>query len=74
MDMQPHQERVVAERNELSERIEKLAAFFETDLFSSLPTAEARRLCRQYGHMKSYLDILDERIEAFSAPLTAPEP
>ena len=63
--LQPHQERVVKERAELDEKIGKLYPFSEGKLFQSLDKAEQDRLTRQYGVMKRYRDILDERIAVF---------
>ncbi len=64
--MQPHQERVVVERAELSEKTEKLWQFISgNQIFFTLPSDEQSRLGRQHTHMKAYLAVLDERIAAF---------
>jgi hypothetical protein len=63
--MQPHQQRVVTERDELAEKLTKLNAFTGTAVFTGLPEAEQFRLTRQAGIMKDYLDILNDRINAF---------
>jgi hypothetical protein len=63
--MLPHQQRVIDEKTELDERLGKLTAFFDTDLFPNFPQAEQDRMRRQAKHMKCYSDILGERIEAF---------
>lgn len=63
--MQAYQERVVVERNELSEKCDKLRTFTNSKAFENLPYKERGRLTRQYLAMSSYLDILNERIEAF---------
>lgn len=61
----PHQQRVVDERQELEDRINKLRAFIPTDLCMSLPFAERARLARQLKIMLEYSEVLAERIEAF---------
>jgi crAss001_48 related protein len=63
--MQPHQERVVAEKKELDDKREKLGAFIEGAVFDSLPQPERDRLMRQAVVMTTYSDILGERIAAF---------
>lgn len=63
--MLPHQERVVAEALELSDKITKLSAFMTTPNFKSLIFDEQERLWRQLSHMTSYNNVLDERIAAF---------
>lgn len=63
--MQPHQERVVAEKAELDDKLTKLTAFFDSTIFSSLPDEEQTRLRRQAHFMWQYSDVLGERIAAF---------
>ncbi len=64
--MQPHQERVMAEKKELDEKLEKLSDFiFKGDLFGTLDSKEQDRLRRQYTFMSGYSDVLRERITAF---------
>jgi len=63
--MQPHQERVVAEKTELDSKIEKLDTFRHGDIYHTLTVAERDRLTRQYAHMKDYSNVLGERIAAF---------
>jgi hypothetical protein len=66
--MQPYQERVVAEKKELNEKIDKLKAFIvESPIFKTLSADEQRRLNRQYDVMVEYSSILGARIEAFDA-------
>ena len=52
--MQPHQERVVAEKEELSDKLDKLETFEGGAVYSSLPPAEQSRLSRQLLIMKLY--------------------
>lgn len=66
--MQPHQERVVAEKKELDEKLEKLLTFIDAGkgpIFSTLITEERQRLTTQARIMKEYSDILADRINAF---------
>ncbi len=63
--MQPHQERVVAEKAELSDKLEKLETFEGGAVYASLPPAEQSRLTRQLLIMKLYEQVLAERISAF---------
>lgn len=66
--MQPHQQRVVTERDELAEKLTKLNSFIGGEIFNGLPADERVRLAKQAGLMKDYIDILNERIEAFAVP------
>jgi hypothetical protein len=63
--LQPHQQRVIAERDELQERLDKLTLFINTQAFLDIQYAEQSRLIRQQGIMSALLDVLDERIAAF---------
>ena len=63
--MQPHQERVVMELNELNSKIEKLIPFLGGKIYGSLPEAEQLRLNKQLGYMQLYSKVLEERISAF---------
>ena len=70
--LQPHKERVVAEKSELvaekselDAKIKKLDAFRHGDIYHTLSVAERDRLTRQYAHMKDYSNVLGERIAAF---------
>lgn len=65
--MLAHQERVVKERADLAEKVDKLGRFlFEgKSIVLSLPVDEQHRLLKQYSYMRVYLEVLDERIAAF---------
>lgn len=63
--MQPHQQRVVDEKRELDEKMEKLLSFMNGNIFSSLRPVEQYQLSRQWQHMNGYSGILGERIEGF---------
>jgi len=65
MALQPHQQRVVTEREELEDKISKLTSFTDTAIFASLDENEQERLTRQLSHMNAYSDVLAERIENF---------
>lgn len=67
--MQPHQQRVVAEKAELDEKIAGLRTFIAGNIYESLTVGERTRLVRQLAHMTAYSNVLGERIAAF-----VPEP
>lgn len=62
--MEPWQERVIAEKVELDDRLERLhhALRFRTDL----DPAQRDLMFRQACYMEAYSSTLRERIEAFS--------
>jgi hypothetical protein len=61
----PHQQRVVDEKEELSERLSKLQAFFQGPIFPTLSEAERMRLRNQVRFMDGYAAVLEDRIRAF---------
>jgi len=63
--LQPHQQRVVEESQELLGRIERLQAFSESPTFAALDATERHRLLRQMSAMADYAMVLAERINAF---------
>lgn len=68
--LQPHQQRVVDERNELEKKWSALGVFTnggEGSIFAGLDEAEQTRLVCQYRFMGGYLDMLNSRIDAFGA-------
>lgn len=65
----PHQHRVVVEKEELDDRLDKLNAFFSTSIFGAQPMTEQARLRRQAVAMRIYSEVLDERIQAFGSVL-----
>ena len=65
----PHQHRVVVEKEDLDDRLDKLNAFFGTSIFGALPVTEQARLRRQAVAMRIYSEVLDERIQAFGSVL-----
>lgn len=67
-NMQPHQQRVVDEKKELDDKLNKLKAFIEANpIFKALPEDERGRLGRQFDVMAEYSSILSQRIVAFPA-------
>jgi hypothetical protein len=64
-NLQPHEQRVVDERNELIEKITKLHAFFKTEIFNNLPEKDQNLLEEQVQIMMNYSDILLKRINRF---------
>lgn len=65
--MEPYQQRVIEEKQELDAKREKLAAFIASDTFKTMKDwQEASRLKAQAIVMKQYSDILEARIKAFS--------
>lgn len=63
--LQPHQQRVLAERDELQDRVGKLILFTDTSIYRKLEPAERWRLVHQLTAMRKYLQILNERIDAW---------
>lgn len=63
--LQPHEQRVVDERNELIEKITKLHAFFTTDVFTHLQDEDQNLLEEQVQLMMNYSDVLLKRINRF---------
>lgn len=64
--MEPHQQRVVEEKEQLDAKILKLFNFIqENSLFASLPVIEQELLTTQLSAMRVYSDILGMRISAF---------
>lgn len=65
MPLQPHQERVITERAEVSSKVDRLDAFIRSDSFDMVPIDEQVRMTRQLHIMMRYREVLDERIAAF---------
>lgn len=62
LPLQPHQQRVVNEHKELTERIDKLGMFLKTDQYRALDTEEQRLLLTQEYYMRHYALTLEHRI------------
>lgn len=59
-----HQQRVIDERAELEDKIEKLGGFIISVAFEGVPRAEQGRLRSQLVHMRDYAADLVARVEA----------
>lgn len=64
--LQPHQQRVVDEKDALDARRVGLSIFVTTSTFAGLPADERERLSRQQTVMGMYSSILADRIRAFA--------
>lgn len=58
----PHLQRVIAEKAQLDDRIQKLAAFFKTETFIGLPAKQQELLVTQLSCMQEYSGLLAERL------------
>lgn len=66
--LEPHQQRVAAEKAQLDDRISKLRDFiYNSEIFQNLPEGEKERLKRQKCLMDDLSGVLDERMLAFGA-------
>lgn len=65
MELQPHQQRVIKEREDLEERLNKLNLFIQGDKFKYVDWNEQTRLLLQSKVMEAFSLILQQRIEAF---------
>ena len=63
--MQPHEERVVTEKQELDTKIEKLISFIETSKFNELNDENKELLKFQLESMENYSRVLGMRIALF---------
>lgn len=65
-ELPPYQQRVYAEAEELTDRLNKLTDFVQKNpVFQTLPAAEQGRMKRQGLLMAALLSVLTERIDAF---------
>lgn len=66
MTLQPHQERVIQERDDLVEKLNKLYDFTHRNpLFNDLAREDADLLVEQAECMSRYADCLNKRIARF---------
>lgn len=63
--MQPYQDRVVTELNELRDRLDKLLAFIDDTETNALPEQDRKLLILQGASMATYIFILEQRIDRF---------
>lgn len=64
--MLDYQQRVIDEKAELDERLERLSEFIGGEIYRDLDDAERLRLNRQRDAMNWYSRVLGQRIDAFS--------
>lgn len=65
--LQPHQQRVVIERDQLSDAANKLSVFINDDeKFQPLDEAEKARMIKQNSLQHQLVVVLNERIAYFS--------
>jgi hypothetical protein len=69
--MQPYQERVMQEKQELDKKISQLGEFTSGRIYPTLAQDEQDRLSRQYVIMRDYSSVLGERITNFPPPSEA---
>lgn len=55
-------ERMKVERDELSDRLNKLHAYIDSPQFDEIGKLPQSLLIKQSAHMQSYLDVLNKRI------------
>lgn len=63
--MKPHEERVIAEWDDVLAKADKLDAFLGTSTFDALDDANRNLLAAQLGTMYAYANILEARINLF---------
>jgi hypothetical protein len=63
--MLSHQQRVVDEKTDLDDKLDRLITFFDTTIYKSLHIDEQARLAQQCEYMSKYSQVLGERITAF---------
>lgn len=61
--MEDWKERLIQEKDELTNRITKLQQFVLTDKFDSLPYADKELLMQQLEAMDNYAYILTQRVD-----------
>ena len=67
-ELAPHQQRVVGELVQLTDKVEKLNTFMLSDKFTAICDDDERiRLHEQYAVMFVYISILSRRIDAFTS-------
>jgi hypothetical protein len=67
MQLQPHQQRAVTEKEELDKKAKELSDFIGLNpVFETIDPAEQECLKRQNDVMWQYSEILGERIRAFT--------
>lgn len=64
--LHPYQMRVIDEKADLDDKLEKLSAFMSSTPYYNLAVQERDRLNAQAVHMSRYSKVLGERIAAFA--------
>jgi len=65
-NLQPHQQRILNEKAELDEKLDKLSQFIEgSPVYATLSTDERILLKKQEYYMSEYSEILGRRISNF---------
>lgn len=65
MNLEPHHERMITERNNVGGNLVKLVSFIQDNpAFQTLSTDEQERMTRQMNIMAAYFDVLGERLAA----------
>ena len=64
--MQPHEQRVVTERDELQSKIAKLEDFIEGQIFAGMEYTDRKFLRIQLMAMMTYCEALNSRIGRFT--------
>ena len=65
MALKAYQQRVMDEKQDLDEKIDKLDKFVQSDEYAQVPPQEAQRLLQQLAAMREYNRILEDRIANF---------
>ncbi len=64
--LQPHQQRVVDEATDLSDKLTRLIAFIDSGaVYQAMESTQQTLLRGQAGAMRAYLEILNLRIGSF---------
>lgn len=63
--MEAWQQRAIADRDELDQRLIAMEAFRECDKFKALPDIDQKLLIEQEAHMAGYSAVLSKRIARF---------
>lgn len=66
MELQPHQQRVVEEKEALQEKVEKLEKFTQSEIFKTLSKNDQKLLKYQLIYMSGYLYVLEARAIMFA--------
>jgi len=67
MSLLPYQERVIEEKRELDEKLDRLRVYMGSPAFTSVPTDEQARMGEQASFMAGYSRVLGARIAAFKS-------